>query len=119
MVEKLLKYNIHEVFLEDYTISEQSTIFNNAYLIVGFHGAGFTNIFFCKEYTKIVEIFGANFIVTNFWGVASQLNLNYIAYCEDSYKSNIENYRLARQAPTNLDNFIQFLEPHLKDCDNI
>ncbi len=90
LVEKLNKHGFKEVFAEDYNISEQATIFNSADIIVGFHGAGLTNIHFCRPNTTIVEIFSPDFIVTDFWRIATKQNLRYLAYCEDSEKSNIE-----------------------------
>jgi capsular polysaccharide biosynthesis protein len=110
LVKKLFEFGVKEVFLEDYNMSEQAAIFNNADLIIGFHGAGFTNLYFSKPGTTIVEIFSPDFIVTDYWGLASSFNYRYFAYCEDKYKRNISNYRIARQSPTtiNVDNFINF-----------
>ena len=42
--------------LEDLSISEQAHIFNNAKVIIGPHGAGWTNLIFCKPGTNIIEI---------------------------------------------------------------
>jgi capsular polysaccharide biosynthesis protein len=112
LVKKLMTYNFKEIFLEDYNISQQASIFNNAKIIIGFHGAGLVNLFFCKPDTIIVEIFGADFIVTDYWAISNQLNLKYFAYCEDEYLKNIKSYRLARESPTriNISNFLKFLE---------
>ena len=38
------------------SISEQIYLFNNAKIIIGAHGAAFTNLVFCKPNTKIIEI---------------------------------------------------------------
>ena len=42
--------------LGDHTFNEQVSIFNNADIIVGLHGAGFANVIFCKKNTKIIEL---------------------------------------------------------------
>ncbi len=110
LVGKLTEFGVKEIFLEDYNMSQQATLFNNANLIIGFHGAGFTNLYFSKLGTTIVEIFSPDFIVTDYWGLASSFGYRYFAYSEDKYKKNITNYRLARQAPTFIDvnDFINF-----------
>ncbi len=110
LVEKLSKVGVTEIFLQDYNVSEQATIFNNAKLIIGFHGSGFANLYFCQPGTTIVEIFSPDYIVTDFWEQASHFDYHYLAYAEDEYKKNISDYRLANQAPTIIDvnNFINF-----------
>lgn len=111
LVEELEKLGVKEIFLEDYNVSQQAALFNNAGLIIGFHGAGFTNLLFCKPGTVVVEIFGADFIVSDFWAIADQTQLDYHAYCDDEYHKGIENYRLSRLSPTlmNVSNFLVFL----------
>lgn len=42
--------------LENYSITDQANIFNNADIVVGLHGAGFANLAFCKKKTKILEM---------------------------------------------------------------
>jgi hypothetical protein len=65
------------IYLEDYSIAEQRTLFYNADCILGIHGAGFSNIIFCKEKTKIIEIFPPNYIQYYYWFVADMLDLDY------------------------------------------
>ncbi len=91
-------------------MSQQAIIFNNAKLIIGFHGSGFASLFFGKPETTIVEIFSPDFLRTDFWYEASILSLRYFAYCEDMYKKNISNFRVAIQSPTiiDVDKFINF-----------
>ncbi len=115
LVKKLSEFGVTEIFLEDYNVCEQAAIFNNANLIIGFHGSGFANLHFCKQGTTIVEIFSPDFLRTDFWDQASILNCRYIAYCEDRYKKNISNFRIAIQIPTiiDVDNFINFCS---KEC---
>lgn len=52
----LIKKGFKVLILSNYSFLEQALIFNNANLIVGLHGAGLTNILFCKKKTKIIEI---------------------------------------------------------------
>jgi capsular polysaccharide biosynthesis protein len=109
LVRKLHEFDVKEIFLEDYNMFEQAAIFSNADTIIGFHGAGLTNLYFSKPGTTVVEIFSPDFIVTDYWGLASSFNYRYYAYCEDKYKRNVP-YYIARQSPTiiDVDKFINF-----------
>lgn len=56
-IKFILKKNGFKIlYMEDYTISEQISIVNNAKIICGLHGAAFANIVFCKKNTFIVEM---------------------------------------------------------------
>ena len=64
-----------------YCLAEMSTLkqvalFHGAEIIVGTHGAGFTNLIFCKPNTLVVEIFQERSSST-YWNMAQQLNLQY------------------------------------------
>jgi hypothetical protein len=59
------------------SVAEQIALFANADVVIGEHGAGLTNIMFCKTDALIIEIF-QNLIDTSFWFPAQALNLNYI-----------------------------------------
>jgi len=55
-LSKIYKSEFKNIILEELTIYEQFNIFNNAKIIIGQHGAGLSNIFFCKDNTTIIEI---------------------------------------------------------------
>lgn len=52
----LTLHNFKIIKLTKYKFSEQINIFENAKIIVANHGAGLTNIIFCKKNTKIIEL---------------------------------------------------------------
>ena len=52
----LLKHGFEELILSEYDFASQINIFHHAETVVGLHGAGFANILFCKEGTKILEL---------------------------------------------------------------
>tara|TARA_B100001123_G_C15260095_1_gene1006278 strand:- start:708 stop:1820 length:1113 start_codon:yes stop_codon:yes gene_type:complete len=52
----LVKKGFDIVILENLRFKDQVDTFNNAEQIVGLHGAGFANLVFCKEGTKVIEI---------------------------------------------------------------
>ena len=69
-------YGFKVVYLEEYSIAEQAYLFNNARIIAGLHGAGFTNLIFCKPDTKVIEL--QNLVnVTTYFMISNQLKLDY------------------------------------------
>ena len=44
------------ITLSNLNFKNQISIFNNAEIIVGPHGAGFANLVFCKKNTKVIEL---------------------------------------------------------------
>ena len=64
------------VFLEDLSFDEQIRIFNNAKMIVCAHGAGMSNMFFCKKNTVIVEV-TCNTSWKFFDNISSNMNLRH------------------------------------------
>lgn len=80
-------FDFKVVYLEDYSISEQAYLFNNANYIAGLHGAGFTNLIFCKPNTKVLELQNlAN--VTTYFMISNQLNLKYHYVLPNEYNFN-------------------------------
>ncbi len=45
--------------LEDLSVEDQRLLFAEARVVIGTHGAGLTNLIFCKPGTKVLEIFQA------------------------------------------------------------
>jgi hypothetical protein len=72
------KREIKHVILGKYTYSEQVKLFSMAALIVGPHGAGYTNMVFANNHVNMVEIFNdeGNILYTR-W--AAFLHINYKA----------------------------------------
>ena len=52
----LKKYNFKILKLSNLNLIDQVNIFNKASIVVGVHGAGLTNLAFCKKKTKVIEI---------------------------------------------------------------
>ena len=56
-IKKFLKSKGFKIFkLSNFPFKKQISIFYNAKLIVGPHGAGFSNLVFCRKNTKVIEI---------------------------------------------------------------
>lgn len=65
--------------LSKLTVAEQITLFKNAKIVVGEHGAGLANIFFCSKQTVIVELFQA-LIDSSYWWIADVFGLRYAPF---------------------------------------
>jgi hypothetical protein len=96
LISYLLRYDFHIVELEDLNFADQVALFNNASLIVGPHGAGFTNLMFCKKETTVIEIFEENYIHLCYYNLADVFDLNYnyviaktIVHDEHNWKSDM------------------------------
>ena len=66
------KYKVGEL-----SFFEQIYLFNNAKIIIGAHGAAFTNLTFCKPNTKIIEIRPFTQLNNNYKRISWINNLNY------------------------------------------
>ncbi len=73
----LLSIGFRSILLENYTIEEQALLFQNSNYIIGPHGAGFTNLVFCKSGTTVIDIFSPLWVNPCYWTIANELNLDY------------------------------------------
>ena len=69
--------------------------FNDSNIILGAHGAAFTNIIFCKEKTNIIEIIPVTHPNKKCERISKILNLNYYRYeTKDTSKDEINPYNI-------------------------
>ena len=82
-VKDLYSDKFKALYFENIAFEEQVLYFNNAKLIICAHGAVMSNMFFCKELTKIIEVTcGRNW---NFFDKLSTiLNLKHIKCNENN-----------------------------------
>ncbi len=73
----LKKYDFRIVCLENMEFSEQVNLFFKAECVVSAHGAGLSNIVFCKQGAKIVELFSTNYVNPCYWYIAEEVGLDY------------------------------------------
>ena len=94
--EYLQSNGFHILYLEDLTAIEQMAYFYHASVIISPHGAGLTNILFCNENVKIIEI--ATQYMTelkHFSHIAEVLNLKYSRYTNVScYTTDVDSNML-------------------------
>ena len=82
----LLKNNFVSVKLHEINFKEQVDLFNKAECVVGLHGAGFTNIIFCKPGTKVIELKNSN-AGPMYENVAKKNDLNYTSITVEAKQS--------------------------------
>lgn len=67
-------------YLEDMTVSEQISLFANAEILISAHGANLTNLVFCSEGTKVIEIYNEKFrntVDTGYFRICSNMKLEH------------------------------------------
>lgn len=79
VVQLLQSYGFSVVELEKMSFSAQVNLFKNAEAVVAPHGAGLSNLVFCTEKTKVIEIFSPRYIVFCYWFISRNIGLDY--YC--------------------------------------
>ena len=77
LFDMLEQKGFKKVFLEEMTIFEQANLFYNAEFVVSPHGAGLTNLLFCRANTKVIEFFSPTYLCNNQQLIAKSLNLDY------------------------------------------
>ena len=76
VIDYLKKKNFKILKIGKYDFLEQIKIFSSAKIIIGPHGAAFTNLVFCKSKTKVIEIKPAD-RPNNYRTISKFMNLNY------------------------------------------
>lgn len=77
IIEYLKEKNFSIIRLSELSFDEQIKLFYNAKLIIGSHGAGLTNLMFCRPSTRIIEIGDPNSDCYVFKNISKIQNLNY------------------------------------------
>tara|TARA_B100001094_G_C17934871_1_gene672585 strand:+ start:87 stop:848 length:762 start_codon:yes stop_codon:yes gene_type:complete len=88
-LQKKYKNKFKSLYFENLPFKEQIKYFNNSKLIICAHGAVMSNMFFCKEGTKIIEV-----VCDNGWPffdkISNILKLNHIKCHTNDYYSIIK-----------------------------
>mgnify|MGYP002778183230 FL=1 len=77
VIELLNSFGFKKLILETMSFIEQISLFAAAEIIVAPHGAGLSNLVFCKQGTKVIEIFSPNSVNICYWSLSNQLELDY------------------------------------------
>ncbi|MBD2080453.1 glycosyltransferase family 61 protein [Leptolyngbya sp. FACHB-17] len=73
--------------LSDLSVLEQICLFHQAEIIVGVHGAGFTNLTFCRSNTKVIELFSQEYTPKVYEQIAKHNQLVYTSLITDDIEA--------------------------------
>lgn len=84
LIEMLRRYDFQIIEDKPRTIAEQCAIYKNASVIIGPHGASFTNLIWCEPDTQIIELFAPRYAPNYFLYLAQLMGLRYSAYSQET-----------------------------------
>lgn len=70
-------FGFQVVTLSGMSVAEQAALFASARVVVGPHGAGFSNLLFCKPGTIVLEFFSPLYVNFCYWSLARDADLSY------------------------------------------
>ena len=105
VIDFLEPFGFISVKLSSLSVLEQATLFNQSEVVIAPHGAGLTNLVFCKPGTKVIEIFlppdvnGRWSGIGDYCYLSNQLNLSYFYMVSDElpefkYEDNWNRHRM-------------------------
>jgi capsular polysaccharide biosynthesis protein len=77
VIEALAPFGIMPIELESLSLAEQIALFAQADIIVAPHGAGLTNLTFCKPGTRVLEIFSPTYVRHEYLVISQQVGLRH------------------------------------------
>lgn len=77
VIDFLSQFGFQTVNFESMSVLEQAALMANAKIVVAGHGSGLTNLIFCHQGTKVIEILSPNYVYHCYWLLSCVLNLDY------------------------------------------
>jgi len=65
------------ITLSNESIRDQARIFHEAKIIIGVHGAGFTNLVYSQPGTNFIEFFPPRYVNVCYWSLSNLMGINY------------------------------------------
>jgi capsular polysaccharide biosynthesis protein len=112
IVDFLSKYQFNSITLEALPLLEQISLMAHAEVVIVPHGAGLTNIIFCKPGTKVIELLSPHAVNVMYWTLSNQVGLDYYyLLAEGSRPPDYENAYLNNENLTiNINDLASLLE---------
>jgi capsular polysaccharide biosynthesis protein len=93
--ERLEPLGFQRIFAGQLTFAQQATIFSQAKIIIGIHGAALTNLVFASERTKIIELFPEDYTNSCYRVIALHGRLRYF-YALGSSRENSQSKTVSK-----------------------
>ncbi|AFY36227.1 DUF563 domain-containing protein [Calothrix sp. PCC 7507] len=77
IIEFLSRFGFCNIATENLSIWEQAELLSSAEIVIAPHGAGLTNLVFCKPGTKVIELLSPKGVSTLFWALGNHVGLDY------------------------------------------
>ncbi len=77
LIQYLDRLGFQFAYFEDLPIAQQVSLMAVADVVISPHGAGLTNLIFCRPGTKVIEILPPNSILSAYWAISQQLGLEH------------------------------------------
>nr|WP_285854233.1 glycosyltransferase family 61 protein [Paenibacillus elgii] len=88
IINHLNKFGFKKVTLESMKVTQQVQLFSCAKFIIAPHGAGLTNLVFCKPGTKVIELFNPYYMPSYYWMISNHIHLNYFYLVNEAEQLN-------------------------------
>ena len=93
LVNVLSGYGFRIVKPERHSVYEQAQIFSSAQVVVAPHGAGLTNLVFCRPGTKVLEILSPQYVNPVYYILSNQMGLHYAYLLGEGPRPSPQEYR--------------------------
>jgi hypothetical protein len=77
VLEILTRFGFRSIELDSLSVADQAELFAAAECVVAPHGAGLTNLVFCRPGTTVIELFAPRYVHPMYWMVSSRCRLEY------------------------------------------
>ncbi|NEQ69044.1 MAG: glycosyltransferase family 61 protein [Symploca sp. SIO2D2] len=95
--DKLEPLGFKKLMPDRLSVAEQAHIYSKAKMIIGPHGAAFTNSIFCNPETVLYEMLSPDYVDMSFWVTTQDLDLQHYIHLSSSEESSKQSYKNARR----------------------
>jgi Tfp pilus assembly protein PilF len=86
VVNYLSTLGFKSIILESLSVVEQACLMSQAEAVIAPHGAGLTNLVFCPQGIKVIELFGKH-LNPSYWAISNRCGLEYFSLFCDQFEA--------------------------------